>query len=131
MEANDTRGVANLDPRGIIGRIYVGDNRYCYILNPVELWLLKLMSRTPWIAGTHSLVPTISLYILCKNASQTRTTMARTIKLKTLTAGRFFNVKMLGWLVPIFPLHESVRRLILVHNYFHKRSLTMIILRLG
>ena len=25
MGANDTRGVASLDPRGLIGRIYVGD----------------------------------------------------------------------------------------------------------
>ena len=26
MAANDLRGVANLDPRGIVGRIYVGDH---------------------------------------------------------------------------------------------------------
>ena len=26
MGANDPRGIANLDPRGIIGRIYVGDH---------------------------------------------------------------------------------------------------------
>ena len=26
MGANDPRGVANLDPRGMIGRIYVGDH---------------------------------------------------------------------------------------------------------
>ena len=26
MGANDPRGVANLDPRGIVGRIYVGDH---------------------------------------------------------------------------------------------------------
>ena len=26
MEANDPRGVANLDPRGVVGRIYVGDH---------------------------------------------------------------------------------------------------------
>ena len=26
MGANDPRGVANLGPRGLIGRIYVGDN---------------------------------------------------------------------------------------------------------
>ena len=25
MGANDPRGVANLDPRGMVGRIYVGD----------------------------------------------------------------------------------------------------------
>ena len=25
MGANEPRGVANLDPRGIVGRIYVGD----------------------------------------------------------------------------------------------------------
>ena len=32
MRADDPRGVANLDPRGIIGRIYVGYTNYCYIL---------------------------------------------------------------------------------------------------
>ena len=26
LEANDSCGVANLDPRGMVGRIYVGDN---------------------------------------------------------------------------------------------------------
>ena len=26
MEANDPQGVASLDPRGMIGRIYVGDH---------------------------------------------------------------------------------------------------------
>ena len=26
MEANDPQGMANLDPRGFIGRIYVGDH---------------------------------------------------------------------------------------------------------
>ena len=26
MGANDPRGVANLDPRGMVGRIYVGDH---------------------------------------------------------------------------------------------------------
>ena len=31
MEADDTKGVANLDPRGIIGRLYVGDTRHCYM----------------------------------------------------------------------------------------------------
>ena len=27
MGANDPRGVANLDPRGMVGRIYVGDQQ--------------------------------------------------------------------------------------------------------
>ena len=27
MGANDPRGVASLDPRGLIGRIYVGDHK--------------------------------------------------------------------------------------------------------
>ena len=33
MGANDPRSMASLDPRGLIGRIYVGDTKYCYILN--------------------------------------------------------------------------------------------------
>ena len=27
MGANDPKGMANLDPRGIVGRIYVGDHQ--------------------------------------------------------------------------------------------------------
>ena len=33
MGANDPQGMANLDPRGMDGRIYVGDTKHCYILN--------------------------------------------------------------------------------------------------
>ena len=34
MGANDPRGVANLDLRGIIGRVYVGTTtKHCYMLN--------------------------------------------------------------------------------------------------
>ena len=33
MGANGPRGVAKLDPRVIIGRIYVGYHKMCYILN--------------------------------------------------------------------------------------------------
>ena len=34
MGANEPRSVANLDPRGMIGRIYVGYHlTRCYILN--------------------------------------------------------------------------------------------------
>ena len=33
MEANDFRGVANLDPRSMTGRIYEWYTKRCYILN--------------------------------------------------------------------------------------------------
>ena len=33
MGANDPFGVPSLDPRGLIGRIYVGTTRNCYKLN--------------------------------------------------------------------------------------------------
>ena len=33
MGANDHRGVTSLDPRGFIGKIYVGIIKHCYILN--------------------------------------------------------------------------------------------------
>ena len=33
MKGNDPLGVAYLDPRGMVGRIYKGAIRYCYILN--------------------------------------------------------------------------------------------------
>ena len=49
-----------------------------------------LLSRTPWIAGTRSLVPSISLYILCKKTPQARKAMARTLELKAGSAGPFF-----------------------------------------
>ena len=31
--ANEPLGVANLNPRGMVGRIYVGATKHCYILN--------------------------------------------------------------------------------------------------
>ena len=34
------RGVANLDPRDMVGRIYVGDPKHCYILNLLALGLM-------------------------------------------------------------------------------------------
>ena len=37
MEASDPQGVASLDPRGLIGRIYIGDN---YIFNLFALGLM-------------------------------------------------------------------------------------------
>ena len=40
-----------------------------------------------------------------------------------------FHVKALWWLEPNISIHES--RLIKVHYYFHKRSVTMMILPLG
>ena len=40
MGANDPRGVANLDSRGIIGRIYVGSTERCYLLNIQALGLV-------------------------------------------------------------------------------------------
>ena len=33
MGAIDPQSVASFDLRGLIGRIYVGDTRHCYILN--------------------------------------------------------------------------------------------------
>ena len=49
MGANDPRGVANLDPRGMIGWIYVGSTKHCYILNIQALGLVvsekKIFSR--------------------------------------------------------------------------------------
>ena len=43
----------------------------------------------------------------------------------------FFHVKTLWWLEPNISFHESVTRLIKVHYYFHKRSVTMMISPLG
>ena len=40
MGADDTRGLANLDPRGMIGRIYVGYTYYCYTQNIKALDLM-------------------------------------------------------------------------------------------
>ena len=46
MEANDPRGVANLDPRGMIGRIYVEYHlQHCYILNIQALGLVDLEKK--------------------------------------------------------------------------------------
>ena len=38
--ANEPQGVANLDPRGMDGRISVGDYLHCYILNLLALGLM-------------------------------------------------------------------------------------------
>ena len=40
MGANDSRSVVNLDPRGLIGRIYVGDTKHCYVLHILALGLM-------------------------------------------------------------------------------------------
>ena len=40
MGGNDPQGVDNLDPRGVIGRIYVGTTKHCYILNLYSLGLM-------------------------------------------------------------------------------------------
>ena len=40
MGANDPRGVANLDPRGMVGRIYEGDH--------LTLLLTKFLSSEPY-----------------------------------------------------------------------------------
>ena len=42
-----------------------------------------------------------------------------------------FHLKTLRWLEPNIYLHKSVTRLIQDHYYFHKRSVTMMILPLG
>ena len=55
MEANDPRDMTNLDPRGMVSKIYVGDNfREEYFLiffSIISLWELM----TPW--GVASLGP--------------------------------------------------------------------------
>ena len=33
MGANEPQAVASLNPRGLTGRIYVGENKHCHILN--------------------------------------------------------------------------------------------------
>ena len=40
MGPYDPKGVTNLDPRGMVGRIYVGDTKYCYIPNMLALGLM-------------------------------------------------------------------------------------------
>ena len=40
MGANDPRGMANLDPRGMVDRIYVETTKHCYILSMLALGLL-------------------------------------------------------------------------------------------
>ena len=40
MGANDPRDVASLGPRGLNGRIYVGDHKHCYILNMKAVGLM-------------------------------------------------------------------------------------------
>ena len=40
MGANDPWGMATLDPRGMVGRIYVETTKHCYILNTLALSLL-------------------------------------------------------------------------------------------
>ena len=40
MEANDPQGMANLNLRGMIGRIYIGDHQTNYILNLLALGLM-------------------------------------------------------------------------------------------
>ena len=65
MGANDPRGVANLDPRGMIGRIYVGCHqtwlhtkymgfqiRRCFhVLLIVSLWQPYCRARLIWTPG--------------------------------------------------------------------------------
>ena len=41
MGANDPRGVASLDPRSLIGRIYVGDHLILLYTNAVSLVVSK------------------------------------------------------------------------------------------
>ena len=42
MGANDPRGGAIFDPRGMIGRIYIEDHSHCYIQNMKALGLVVL-----------------------------------------------------------------------------------------
>ena len=38
MGANDPRGVASLDPRGMVGRIYIGDRQTLLYTKSVSSW---------------------------------------------------------------------------------------------
>ena len=38
MGANDPQDMANLDPRDMVGKIYVGDNKHCYMCLIYKLW---------------------------------------------------------------------------------------------
>ena len=40
MGANDPPGGGQFGPRGMVGRIYVGDHLHCYILNLLALGLM-------------------------------------------------------------------------------------------
>ena len=45
MGANEPRGVANLDPRGMVGRIYVGDHLTLLHTKCTKLWVLWFQRR--------------------------------------------------------------------------------------
>ena len=38
MGVNDPRGMANLDPRGMVGKIYVGDHQTLHHIESVSPW---------------------------------------------------------------------------------------------
>ena len=40
MGAHDPQGMTNLDPRGMVGGIYIETTKHCYILNLLALGLL-------------------------------------------------------------------------------------------
>ena len=44
MEGNDPLGVANLDPRGMVGMIYKGTTRYCCMCLMVWEKIFKMFS---------------------------------------------------------------------------------------
>ena len=58
MGANEPRGVANLDPRGMVGRIFVGDH--------LTLLLTKYLSSGPYVFREEDflVLPIISLWEL-------------------------------------------------------------------
>ena len=45
MEANDLQGVASLDPRGMIGMVYVGTSLHCYILSIQAVSLIVIEKK--------------------------------------------------------------------------------------
>ena len=52
MGANDPRGAANLDPKSMIGRIYVDTTKHCYILN-IQAYGLMVSEKNIFSSFSH------------------------------------------------------------------------------
>ena len=52
MGANDPSGIADLDPRGMVGRIHVGNIMHCYILN-IEAVGLNVFEKIIFLSFPH------------------------------------------------------------------------------